>query len=135
MCKKYWSPPKPRNGRERDSARASERQRDLRQRSTPGSVTLPPRHSQPTQSVHWRRVHSLQRRKNQKKKKTLYTKIHSWSGPLSLVRCREMSTAAAPNNGSDSLEISRILNYILKIVKNTNPSNNTQNSTDYVGDS
>jgi len=69
------------------------------------------------------------------KKKTLYTKIHSWSGPLSLVRCREMSTAAAPNNGSDSLEISRILNYILKIVKNTNPSNNTQNSTDYVGDS
>lgn len=70
-----------------------------------------------------------------KKKKTLYTKIHSWSGPLSLVRCREMGTAAAPNNGSDSLEISRILNYILKIVKNTNPSNNTQNSTDYVGDS
>jgi len=77
-------------GRERERER--ERERDLRQRSTSGSVTLPPRHSQPTQSVHWRRVHSLHRRK--KKQKKMYTKIHSWSGPLSLVCCQDMDIAA-----------------------------------------
>jgi len=29
-----------------------------------------------------------------KKQKKMYTKIHSWSGPLSLVCCQDMDTAA-----------------------------------------